>query len=76
MTDTTDDICDSALFRRAIGCEYESTQSVDVGGKIVHVPIVVHIPPNIEACITWLTTRRPDKWKRYPGGDPEAAPVH
>jgi hypothetical protein len=76
MTDTTDDICNSALFRRAIGYEYESTQSVDVGGKIVRVPIVVHVPPDVEACITWLTTRRPDEWKRYPDAEPVTPTTH
>jgi hypothetical protein len=68
---------DAELLRRGIGYSYDSVQSVDLGGgKIVEVPIVVHVPPETEACIEYLVRNRPDEWKRYPDAEPVAAPIH
>jgi hypothetical protein len=68
---------DAELLRRALGYAYDSMQSVELGGgKIVQVPIVVHVIPETEACIEWLVRRRPDEWKRYPDAAPAAPPIH
>jgi hypothetical protein len=64
MTETNYDVCDRTLFRRAVGFDYPSTQSVLVNGAPVHVPIAVTVPPDTGACIEWLTRRRPDRWRR------------
>jgi hypothetical protein len=32
-------------------------------GKVIRVPVIVHVPPDTTACIVWLKNRQPDRWR-------------
>jgi hypothetical protein len=67
-----------ALYRRAIGYSYESVHiHVGKNGKVVQTLYTKHYPPDIRACIFWLTNRDPEHWGKKvepqgPGGQPIA----
>lgn len=54
------------LFRRTQGYEYTKTKTKqNADGEIVEeVTETVHVPPDVGACIFWLTNRRPDLWQQ------------
>ena len=54
----------STLLQRALGYERPATKIVECGGETVAVPIVEHVPPEVAACVEWLTTNRPDEWRQ------------
>ena len=54
---------ENALYKRAIGYDYEETteeQSEDAYKKRV---IKKHMPPDTTACIFWLKNRKPREWR-------------
>lgn len=54
---------ENALYKRAIGYDYEETteeQSEDGYKKRV---IKKHMPPDTTACIFWLKNRKPREWR-------------
>lgn len=59
----------SALYKRALGYEYEETVSkVSVGKDGAAMPTVVekrkrHVPPDTLAALAWLRNRRPEEWR-------------
>ena len=58
-----------ALFQRAKGYSHpEDKIFCTKGGQIVVQPTIKHYPPDVVACIFWLTNRQPDKWKRNQEG--------
>lgn len=60
---------ESALYRRAIGYDFEETTTRVVVGKegvgnVTHVTKVKkHIPPDTTAQIFWLKNRKPTEWR-------------
>ena len=62
---------ENALFRNAIGYDYEETiteiEELAGGKQKKHVrKIKKHKPPDTTAQIFWLKNRRPDKWRDKP----------
>ncbi|NTV02453.1 MAG: hypothetical protein HGB04_06660 [Chlorobiaceae bacterium] len=59
----------SALYRRAIGYEYEETVTkVSVGKNGEAIPTAVekrkrHVPADTLAALAWLRNRRPEDWR-------------
>ena len=51
------------LYERAVGYEYTAKRSVLHQGKELTLTNVVHLPPDIRACIFWLRHRRPANWR-------------
>jgi len=68
-TDTkTDNIVQSALFKRATGYSCPDTKAQwifdkDGGGHWEYADLVKHYPPDSTALIFWLKNRDPDKWR-------------
>lgn len=62
-----DDIVEAALYKNAIGYDYEEikTREQIVSGKKRKIKEVTkkHIPGNVTAQIFWLKNRRRDRWK-------------
>lgn len=60
---------ESALYRRAVGYDYEETEtivSVDKEGNATPTKvrkIKRHVPGDVTAQIYWLKNRKPDEWK-------------
>lgn len=64
-----DDLVEQALFKRATGAIVKDDSVFNHQG----VPLIVEgykeYPPDTAACVVWLANRRPDKWKKDPGGE-------
>lgn len=62
-----DFIVENALYKRAVGYEWEEkTTEVDSLGR-KHVRVVTrHVPPDVGAAIFWLKNRRRGKWRDKP----------
>lgn len=64
-----DDKVKRSLYERANGYTYESEKIVTLsagageGSYVERVPIRVHVPPDVTACIFWLKNRRPEQWR-------------
>ncbi len=56
---------EARLLDRCLGYEYEVVreQTLPNGTKRVTVTRK-HMPPDVTACIFWLTNRNPERWKR------------
>jgi hypothetical protein len=69
-----------ALFRRAIGYSHRAVHiAICKNGQVVKVPYTKHYPPDVRACMFWLTNRVPEFWKarveqtlQAPQGEPTA----
>lgn len=59
---------ENALLKRALGFEYEETETVfeDVDGKPKKriKKIIKYVPPDTSACIFWLKNRKPNHWRK------------
>lgn len=59
---------ESALFKRAMGYDYQELQGVKEQGEDGELKtksarfVTRHAPPDVTACIFWLKNRRPDAW--------------
>lgn len=51
-----------ALYNRAVGYNYPQIDIKIVGGEAQAFPQIVHIPPDVNACKSWLRSRRRDEW--------------
>lgn len=51
------------LYERAVGYEHTVKRTVLHQGKEWTLTDVVHLPPDIKACIFWLRHRRPENWR-------------
>ncbi len=61
--DKTDNIVQSALFRRAIGYSHPDVHISNYKGDITKTEIKKHYPPDSTALIFWLKNRRPEEWR-------------
>lgn len=59
---------ENALLKRALGFEYEETETIfeDVDGKPKKKirKIMKYAPPDTSACIFWLKNRKPNHWRK------------
>lgn len=59
---------ENALLKRALGFEYEETETVfeDVDGKPKKriKKTIKYAPPDTSACIFWLKNRKPNHWRK------------
>lgn len=59
---------ENALLKRALGFEYEETETVfeDVDGKPKKriKKTIKYVPPDTSACIFWLKNRKPNHWRK------------
>jgi hypothetical protein len=55
---------EQALLKRALGYDVEETKEELVEGEMrVTEKTVKHIPPDVKACLSWLYSRRSDRWR-------------
>lgn len=61
--DIPDEKVEQALYKRAIGYEYEETKIKDTikGEETTHSTL--QMAPDTTACIFWLKNRRPERWR-------------
>lgn len=55
---------EQALLRRALGYDYDEVTEELLEGKMrVTKKIRKHVSPDVKACLSWLFSRRPDRWR-------------
>lgn len=54
---------EASLFDRAVGYSFVSEEIKVIKDKIVRVPVVKHVEPNVTAQIFWLKNRQRDRWR-------------
>lgn len=52
-----------SLYLRAIGYWYRHQETIHLKRKAVEVTTWRYMPPDTQACITWLKTHCPDRWR-------------
>ena len=53
-----------SLYERATGYSYNTVKIFrDKNGKVIKVPYVEHVPPDVTAQIFWLKNRDPARWR-------------
>lgn len=52
---------ESALYKRALGYQYEEIKTVNGDERIEKT--IKQVPPDVTAQIFWLKNRRPDEWR-------------
>ena len=59
---------ENALYKRALGYEYEETtkEANGAGEPTKLKSIRKHVPPDVAAMIIWLKNRKPDTWRDNP----------
>lgn len=68
---------ENALFKRAIGYEYEEVREETKGGIVTKKTVTTkHIPGDTTAQIFWLKNRKPDYWGGGNEFSEEGAEVH
>lgn len=62
--DVVDRKVENALFKRALGYDYEEeTKMVSESGKKSIKIVKKHVPPDVTAIIFWLKNRKPKQWR-------------
>lgn len=62
--DITNAKVEKALLKRALGYDVVEEKSELVEGEMrVTERTVKHIPPDVKACLSWLYSRRSDRWR-------------
>lgn len=62
--DVTDGKVEQALLKRALGYDYDEITTELVEGQMrVTKKIRKHVSPDVKACLSWLFSRRPDRWR-------------
>lgn len=51
------------LWRRAIGYSHAAVRIFSHQGKALEVAYTEHYPPDTAACLFWLKSRQPEKWR-------------
>lgn len=51
------------LHRRALGYTHEAVRIFSHQGKALEVAYTEHYPPDTAACLFWLKSRQPDRWR-------------
>ncbi len=55
---------ENALYRRAVGYEYEEVKTkTDADGGVERTVTTKHVSPDVGAAAFWLKNRRPDLWR-------------
>lgn len=69
--EVTDRIVENALFKSAIGYDYDEITTIsNESGDIVHTKRVrKHVSPNPTSMIFWLKNRKPEMWRDRKGVD-------
>ena len=64
--DVVNAMVEESLLRRALGYEYEEETQELVEGKMRTTKIVrKHVAPDTKACLSWLYSRRSDRWRAF-----------
>jgi hypothetical protein len=62
--DVTNVRVEQALLKRALGYDVTETKEELVEGEMrITEKSVKHIPPDVKACLSWLYSRRADRWR-------------
>jgi hypothetical protein len=62
--DTTNGKVEQALLKRALGYEYNEVTAELVEGEMRTTKVTrKHVSPDVKACLSWLYSRRPDRWR-------------
>ena len=62
--DVTNGKVEQALLKRALGYEYDEVTEELVEGELrVTKKTRKHVSPDVKACLSWLFSRRPDRWR-------------
>ena len=51
------------LWRRAVGFSHDAVRIFSHQGKALEGPYTEHYPPDTAACLFWLKSRQPEKWR-------------
>ena len=60
------------LWRRAMGYSHDAVRIFSHQGKALEVAYTEHYPPDTAACLFWLKSRQPDRWRERVEHDNEA----
>ena len=73
--DAADSKVARALYKRALGFN-KTTEKLfftATTGRVVRARTTTYFPPDVTACVTWLSVRQAEKWGRKTGfGSPQA----
>lgn len=62
--DVTNGKVEQALLKRALGYEYDEVTEELVEGQMRVTKVTrKHVSPDVKACMSWLFSRRPDRWR-------------
>ena len=62
--DVTNARVEQALLKRALGYDVEETKEELIEGEMrVTERNKKHVPPDVKACLSWLYSRRSDRWR-------------
>lgn len=62
--DQANSLVEESLFRRAIGYDYDEDTWELVEGEMRKTRTVrKHVAPDVKACLSWLYSRRSDRWR-------------
>lgn len=53
----------AALFKRAVGYDHDAVKIFRYGEAATIITLRKHLPPDTRACLFWLKSRQPDKWR-------------
>jgi hypothetical protein len=65
----------ASLYHRAVGYSVDTEKILASGGRVFRVPFVEHYPPDVRACILWLTNRRSSEWRLNPKPEGDGQPA-
>ena len=51
------------LWRRALGYSHDAVRIFSHQGRALEVAYTEHYPPDTAACLFWLKSRQPDRWR-------------
>lgn len=60
------------LWRRAVGYSHQAVRIFSHQGNALEVPYTEHFPPDTSACLFWLKSRQPDRWRERVEHDHQA----
>ena len=62
--DVTNGKVEQALLKRALGYYYDEVTTELVEGEMRTTKVIrKHVSPDVKACLSWLYSRRPDRWR-------------
>src|SRR5262249_54514915 len=61
------------LWRRAVGYSHDAVRIFSHQGKALEVAYTEHYPPDTTACLFWLKSRQPDRWREGSERDDDAS---